>query len=267
MKIFSWNVNGIRAVHKKGLFLTFLEAHNPDILCLQETKAERGQIEIELPNYREYWNSAIKKGYSGTAIFSKQEPANIINGFPGDFAKKFTFADELKRDSAEEGRVITAEYAKFFIVTVYTPNAKDDLSRLALRYKHWDPAFLAYCKQLEKTKPVIFCGDLNVAHTELDLANPKPNRGKKGFTDEERAGFQAFIDAGFVDTFRLFTQGNGHYSWWSHFANSRARNVGWRIDYLMVSAALRNAVKSAQIHANILGSDHCPVSITLDSSF
>ena len=207
MKIYSWNVNGIRAVHKKGLFLAFLEAHEPDILCLQETKAERGQIEIELPDYREYWNSAVKKGYSGTAIFSKQEPLKIINGFPNDFAKRFSFADELKRDSAEEGRVITAEFARFFVVTVYTPNAKDDLSRLALRYKHWDPAFLAYCKQLEKTKPVIFCGDLNVAHTELDLANPKPNRGKKGFTDEERAGFQAFIDAGFVDTFRMFTPG------------------------------------------------------------
>jgi len=158
--------------------------------------------------------------------------------FPNDFAKRFTFADELKRDSAEEGRVITAEFAHFHMVTVYTPNAKDDLSRLPLRHKHWDPAFLAYCKQLEKSKPVIFCGDLNVAHTELDLANPKPNRGKKGFTDEERAGFQAFLDAGFVDTFRLFTQGNGHYSWWSHFANSRARNVGWRIDYLMVSSTL-----------------------------
>jgi exodeoxyribonuclease III len=267
MKIYSWNVNGIRAVHKKGLFLNFLEAYKPDVLCLQETKAERGQIEIELPNTFEYWNSAVKKGYSGTAIFSKQEPLKVINGFPSDFAKRFTFADELKRDSAEEGRLITAEFAKFFMVTVYTPNAKDDLSRLALRYKQWDPAFLAYCQQLEKNKPVIFCGDLNVAHTELDLANPKPNRGKKGFTDEERAGFQAFIDAGFVDTFRMFTQGNGHYSWWSHFANSRARNVGWRIDYLMVSAALRSAVKSAEIHASVMGSDHCPVSITLDSSF
>jgi exodeoxyribonuclease III len=265
MKIYSWNVNGIRAVHKKGLFLAFLKAHKPDILCLQETKAERGQIEIDLPDYHEYWNSAVKKGYSGTAIFSKHEPLKTINGFPSEFAKRFSFADELKRDSAEEGRVITAEFAKFFVVTVYTPNAKDDLSRLALRYKQWDPAFLAYCKQLEKTKPVIFCGDLNVAHTELDLANPKPNRGKKGFTDEERAGFQAFIDAGFVDTFRLFTQGNGHYSWWSHFANSRARNVGWRIDYVLVSGQLRGAVKSAQIHPSVMGSDHCPVSITLDA--
>ena len=147
---------------------------------------------------------------------------------------------------------------------MYTPNAKDDLSRLALRHKTWDPAFLAHCKLLEKKKPVIFCGDLNVAHTELDLANPKPNRGKKGFTDEEREGFQNFVDAGFVDSFRIFTQGNGHYSWWSHFANSRARNIGWRIDYVLVSAALKGKVKKARIHADVMGSDHCPVSIELD---
>jgi exodeoxyribonuclease-3 len=263
MKLYSWNVNGIRAVHRKGLFQSFLEKHQPDILCLQETKAERGQIEIDLPGYREYWNSAVKKGYSGTAIFSKQEPIAVINGYPTEFAQRFSFADELQRDSAEEGRVITAEFENFHVVTVYTPNAKDDLSRLDLRFKHWDPAFLAYCRQLETRKPVILCGDLNVAHTELDLANPKPNRGKKGFTDEERKGFQNMVDAGFVDTFRLFTQGNGHYSWWSHFANSRARNVGWRIDYVLVSAALRSSVKSAAIHPEIIGSDHCPVSVTL----
>ena len=263
MKIYSWNVNGIRAVHRKDLFQPFLRAHQPDILCLQETKAERGQIEIDLPDYREYWNSAIKKGYSGTAIFSKQEPLSVTNGFPTAFAQRFTFADELRRDSAEEGRVVTAEFPDFHVVTVYTPNAKDDLSRLALRHKHWDPAFLAYCRQLEETKPVIFCGDLNVAHTELDLANPKSNRGKKGFTDEEREGFQNFVDAGFVDTFRLFKQDGGHYSWWSNFANSRARNVGWRIDYVLVSAALRGRVRSADIHPDILGSDHCPVSVTL----
>lgn len=264
MKIYSWNVNGIRATLKKGTFQAFMSAHHPDIVCLQETKAERGQIEIELPGYHEYWNSAARKGYSGTAIFAKQEPLSVVNGFPDTFAKRFKFADELKRDSTEEGRVITAEFPKFFLVTVYTPNAKDDLSRLALRHEHWDPAFLAYCRQLEKKKPVVLCGDLNVAHTELDLANPKPNRGKKGFTDEERAGFQNMIDAGFIDTFRLFTQGNGHYTWWSHFANSRARNVGWRIDYFLVSAKLRAAVKAAKIHADVLGSDHCPVSVTLD---
>jgi exodeoxyribonuclease III len=263
MKLYSWNVNGIRAVHKKGLFLAFVNEHRPDILCLQETKAERGQIEIDLPGYCEFWNSATKKGYSGTAIFSRGEPLEVINGFPRAFARRYRFADELERDSAEEGRLITAEFESFYVITVYTPNAKDDLSRLRLRHEHWDPAFLAYCRQLEKKKPVIFCGDLNVAHTELDLANPKPNRGKKGFTKEEREGFQNFVDAGFIDTFRLFTQGNGHYSWWSNFSNARARNVGWRIDYFLVSAALRARVAAADIHAGVLGSDHCPVSLTL----
>ena len=263
MKIYSWNVNGIRAVLKKGVFAPFLATHQPDILCLQETKAERDQFEIELAGFHEVWNSASKKGYSGTAILSRTKPISVTNGFTKDIAKRFVFADELKRDSAEEGRVIAAEFKQFFLVTVYTPNAKDDLSRLRLRHQHWDPAFLAYLKQLEKRKPVIFCGDLNVAHTELDLANPKSNRGKKGFTDEERQGFQNLIDAGFIDTFRLYQQGNGHYSWWSHFANSRARNVGWRIDYVLVSGILRSRVLAADIHADVLGSDHCPVSVTL----
>ena len=191
-------------------------------------------------------------------------PIAVTNGFLKPATKKFKLVDSEGRDSADEGRVITAEFDNFYVVTVYTPNAKDDLSRVKLRHEHWDPAFLAYVKLLEKTKPVVFCGDLNVAHTELDLANPKPNRGKKGFTDEEREGFQNFVDAGFVDTFRLFTQGNGHYSWWSHFANSRARNVGWRIDYVLVSEALKKKVKEAKIHTEVMGSDHCPVSIKLD---
>jgi exodeoxyribonuclease III len=264
MKFYSWNVNGIRAVVKKGTFQAFVKEHKPDVLCLQETKAEQGQAEIDLAGYHEYWNSAVKKGYSGTAIFSKREPLDVIKGFPKEFAKKFSFADELKRDSADEGRVITAEFEKFYVVTVYTPNAKDDLSRLPLRHKHWDPAFLAYCKQLEKKKPVLFCGDLNVAHTELDLANPKPNRGKKGFTLEEREGFQNFLDAGFIDTFRMFTEGNGHYSWWSNFSNARSRNVGWRIDYWLVSEKLRKQVKKAEIHTDVMGSDHCPVSVTVN---
>lgn len=264
MKIYSWNVNGIRAVLKKGTFQEFVATHQPDVLCLQETKATRDQVEIEMSGYHEYWNSAVKKGYSGTAIFSRQEPLSVVNGYPHAFAKRYTFADELERDSAEEGRVITAEYPAFYVVTVYTPNAKDDLSRLALRHRHWDPAFLDYCVQLQKHKPVVFCGDLNVAHTELDLSNPKPNRGKKGFTDEEREGFQNFVDAGFVDTFRKFKQGNGYYTWWSHFANSRARNIGWRIDYVLVSSPLRDAVKAAAIHPDVMGSDHCPVSIDLD---
>jgi exodeoxyribonuclease-3 len=252
-------------VLKKGTFQSFLQQHDPDILCLQETKAERGQVEIDLPNYKEYWNSAVKKGYSGTAIFSKSAPLNVINGFPHEFTQRFKFADELERDSAEEGRVITAEYEKFFLVTVYTPNAKEDLSRLTLRHKHWDPAFLAYVRLLEKKKPVVFCGDLNVAHTELDLANPKANRGKKGFTDEEREGFQNMVDAGFIDTFRMFKQGNGYYTWWSHFANARSRNIGWRIDYFLVSSPLKAAVKAADIHPDILGSDHCPVSLRLET--
>lgn len=263
MKFYSWNVNGIRAVVKKGTFQAFVKEHKPDVLCLQETKAEQGQAEVDLAGYHEYWNSAVKKGYSGTAIFSKREPLDVIKGFPKEFAKKFSFADELKRDSADEGRVITAEFEKCYVVTVYTPNAKDDLSRLPLRHKHWDPAFLAYCKQLEKKKPVLFCGDLNVAHTELDLANPKPNRGKKGFTVEEREGFQNFLDAGFIDTFRMFTEGNGHYSWWSNFSNARSRNVGWRIDYWLVSEKLRKQVKKAEIHTDVMGSDHCPVSVTV----
>lgn len=263
MRIISWNVNGIRAVHKKDLFVPFVTEYKPDILCLQETKAEQHQSEVDLPDYDEYWNSATRKGYSGTAIFSKQKPISIVLGFPEHIEKKFKLADEYG-DPNTEGRVIAAEYKKFFVVTVYTPNAKDDLSRLPLRHKHWDPAFLMYMQELEKTKPVIFCGDLNVAHTADDLARPKENIGKKGFTDEERAGLQAFVDAGFVDTFRLFTKGNGHYSWWSHFANARGRNIGWRIDYIFVSKSLAKHVTAAQILPEVYGSDHCPVMIDID---
>jgi exodeoxyribonuclease-3 len=264
MKLYSWNVNGIRAVVRKELFVPFINQEQPDILCLQETKAQQGQAEIDLSGYEEYWNSAKKAGYSGTAIFSKIKPIAVTNGFPDDLAKKYTLVDSLDRDSSTEGRVLTAEFEKFYVVTVYTPNAKDDLSRIPLRHDHWDPAFLAYCKELEKKKPVIFCGDLNVAHTPDDLARPKPNEGKKGYTVEERQGFQNFLDAGFIDTFRLFTKGNGHYSWWTHWANARANNVGWRIDYILVSASLKNKIKAAKIHADVMGSDHCPVSITLD---
>jgi exodeoxyribonuclease-3 len=264
MRIYSWNVNGIRAVHKKGMFEPFVEKHRPDILCLQETKAQQGQSEVNLPDYEEYWNSAEKKGYSGTAIFTKVKPLAVINGLPLDIGKKYGLIADGYGDPNKEGRVIAAEYEKFYIVTVYTPNAKDDLSRVPLRHKQWDPAFLAYCKELEKKKPVIFCGDLNVAHTEDDLARPKPNIGKKGFTDEEREGFQNFLDNGFTDTFRMFTKGNGHYSWWTHWANARARNVGWRIDYFLVSDSLKGKIKSAKIHADVMGSDHCPVSIDLE---
>ncbi len=262
MKIVSWNVNGIRAVHKKGLFTEFVDKLNPDIICLQETKAEEHQSEVDLPEYKEYWNSAKKKGYSGTAIFTKEKPLSVTLNFPEDIAKKYKFEDKYG-DTLTEGRVITAEFSVFYLVTVYTPNAKDDLTRLPLRHKAWDQAFLEYVMKLEKTKPVIFCGDLNVAHTPDDLARPKENVGKKGFTDEEREGLQNFIDAGFFDTFRMFTKGNGHYTWWSHFANARERNIGWRIDYFFVSKKLKEKIKSTRIHPDILGSDHCPVSIEI----
>ena len=264
MKLVSWNVNGIRAVHKKGLFTQFVHDLKPDIICLQETKAEQHQSEVDLPDYTEYWHSAQKKGYSGTAIFTKDEPLSVRNGIPAEILVKYDMAGDEYGDPNTEGRVIAAEYENFFVATVYTPNSKDDLSRVPLRHTLWDPAFLAYMKLLESEKPVIFCGDLNVAHTPDDLANPKPNEGKKGFTKEEREGIDAMIKAGFVDTFRLFTQVSGHYSWWSHFGSARERNVGWRIDYFFVSADLAPLVSRAQIHPNIFGSDHCPVSIELD---
>ncbi len=261
--IISWNVNGIRAVHKKGLFLPFLAEHKPDILLLQETKALQSQSEVDLPEYMEYWNSAEKKGYSGTAIFTKEKPLSIVNGLPEKLAQKYGLDTDSYGDPNQEGRVIAAEFSDFYVISVYTPNAKDDLSRIPLRHKQWDPAFLEYMKQLEKKKPVIFGGDLNVAHTPEDLANPKQNEGKKGFTLEERSGIDAIAKAGFIDTFRMFTEGKGHYTWWSHFANSRARNVGWRIDYLFVSGALRSRVKSADILLAVMGSDHCPVRLVL----
>jgi len=264
MKIFSWNVNGIRAVVKKELFAPFIEKFDPDIICFQETKAKQGQAVIDLPQYEEYWHSADKLGYSGTAIFTKAKPISITNGFPPELVDDFRPMEDDYGDPETEGRLITAEYEDFFLVTVYTPNGKDDLSRIPLRENHWDPAFLSYCKYLEEIKPVIFCGDLNVAHTELDLARPKENDGKKGFTKEERGGFQSYVDAGFVDTFRLFHEGNGFYTWWSHFGGARERNVGWRIDYFLVSEKLKNKVKKADIHPEVYGSDHCPVSIEID---
>jgi exodeoxyribonuclease III len=264
LKLYSWNVNGIRAVARKELFQPFLDKEKPDILCLQEIKAKPEQIDIDIDGYDAFWYSADKPGYSGTALLSRVKPLQVINGFPKDIIKKYRVSGDTYGDPNLEGRVIAAEFDKFWVVTVYTPNAKDDLSRIPLRHEHWDPAFLAYCRQLEKSKPVVFCGDLNVAHTPDDLANDKANIGKKGFTDEERAGFQAFVDAGFVDTFRMFKQGKGYYTWWSHFAKARERNVGWRIDYVLVSASLKAKVKAANIHPETMGSDHCPVSVTLD---
>jgi exodeoxyribonuclease-3 len=260
----SWNINGIRAVHKKGLFVPFVKKYQPDILCLQETKAEQGQAEVDLPEYEEYWNSAEKKGYSGTAIFTKIKPKEVRLGLPDDLIKKYKLSSDDYGDPTTEGRVIAALFDDFWVLTVYTPNSKGDLSRLGLRHKQWDPAFLAYAKELEETAPVIFCGDLNVAHTEDDLANAKANEGEHGFTKEEREGVAAILKAGFVDTFRHFTpSGKGYYTWWTHWANARARNIGWRIDYFFVSKKLLPKLTKAEIHPEVMGSDHCPVSIEL----
>lgn len=264
MKLYSWNVNGIRAVITKGAFQKFLEEHDPDILCLQETKAERGQFEYDWPQYEEHFFSAVKKGYSGTAILSKQKAIRYQDGFPREIIEQFSVTGDTYGDPNAEGRIIAAEFDGFWVVTVYTPNSKGDLSRLSLRHEKWDKAFLAYMQQLEQHKPVFFCGDLNVAHAEIDLANPKPNIGKHGFTDEERAGFQAFLDAGFVDTFRAaFPEKTDAYTWWTHWANARARNIGWRIDYWVASKDIAGRVKNPQIHPDVMGSDHCPVSIEI----
>lgn len=261
MKVFSWNVNGIRAVIRKGDFDRFLEKYDPDILCLQETKANHDQVDIDFPQYEEYWCSAERKGYSGTAIFTKISPIEAIYGIPEHISKKYKLADDFG-DTTTEGRIITLEFEDFYVSSVYTPNAKDDLSRIPMRLE-WDPAYLEFVDFLQKKKPVIFCGDLNVAHTENDLARPKENKGNKGFTDEERMGVDNMLKKGFLDTFRLFNEGNGHYTWWSHWGAARERNVGWRIDYIMVSEILKPIIRKAQIHPEIMGSDHCPVSVEL----
>lgn len=261
MKLVSWNVNGIRAVINKGTFQQFVAEHQPDILCLQETKAKQGQAVIDLPDYHEYWNSADKAGYSGTAIFTKKEPLQVRYGFSDTINNNFNFVDTYG-DVSREGRVISAEFDAFWVVTVYTPNTKGDLTRLQLRHTVWDPAFLAHVKELEATKPVLFCGDLNVAHAEIDLANPKANVGKHGFTNEEREGFSNFLENGFIDTFRSFyPEKTDAYTWWTHWANARARNVGWRIDYWLASKSLQGALQKAAIHPEVMGSDHCPVSV------
>jgi exodeoxyribonuclease-3 len=249
VKLISWNVNGLRAALRKG-FLDYLAEEQPDILCLQETRCDPDAIEQLWPvAYTTYWNVAEKKGYAGTAIFTRTRPLNVTRGIN-------------RPEHDREGRVLTAEFPDFFLVNVYTPNAQRDLARLPYRQR-WDRAFLKYLKRLETTKPVIFCGDLNVAHTERDLANPKANVRNHGFTVEERAGFSAFIKAGFVDTFREFESSGGHYTWWSLMRNARARNVGWRIDYFLISAALRPRLKNAFIRTEVMGSDHCPVGIEL----
>ena len=248
MKLISWNVNGLRAIQKKG-FDEFVGNTKPDVLCLQETRCNEEQAELKLKGYRSFWSCALKAGYSGTAILSKTEPLSVSYGLG-------------TKTLDDEGRVITAEFATFFLVNVYTPNSQRELGRLPFRVK-WDKAFLKFITTLEKTKPVIFCGDINVAHQEIDLTHPKTNRGQHGFTDEERAGFQAVLNKGYLDTFRLFEPGPGHYSWWSQMPGVRARNVGWRIDYFVASKALEPVIQKAYILKDVMGSDHAPVGLEL----
>ncbi len=247
MKLISWNVNGIRACLRKN-FLDYLHDQSPDILCVQETKATESDVDVVWPNfYKTHWNSAQKKGYSGTVIFTKKPPIRVTKGIGKELHDK-------------EGRVVNAEFDDFFLLNVYVPNAQRELARLPYR-QLWDADFLAHLQKLELKKPVVFCGDLNVAHTEIDLANPKANKRNHGFTDEERAGFEAFVQAGFIDTFREFEKQGNHYTWWSPMSGARQRNVGWRIDYFMISKLMRPRLKNAFIHSHILGSDHCPVGI------
>lgn len=249
MKLISWNVNGLRACVEKG-FLSFFQEADADIFCIQESKLSDGQISLDLPGYYQYWNYAEKKGYSGTALFSKTEPLAVTTGIGIE-------------EHDKEGRVITAEYPAFYVVTVYTPNAQRELTRLAYRLT-WEEAFLAYLKKLEEKKPVIFCGDLNVAHKEIDLKNPKSNRKNAGFTDEERGCFTRLLESGFTDTFRYFyPELAGAYSWWSYMFKARERNAGWRIDYFVVSDCLKDRLQSAAIHSGVLGSDHCPVELVI----
>ncbi len=259
MKIFSWNVNGLRAVIRKGALQDFVNQYQPDILCLQETKAKQGQAEIDLPEYEEIWNSAERAGYSGTAIFTKVKPISIRTNLPTDVI----FADEFG-DPLNEGRVLTAEFENFYLVDVYTPNSKNALERLSLREKKWDPEFLKYLKTLEETKPVVVCGDFNAAHEEIDIARPKTNHHSAGFTDEERQGITNLLRAGLIDTFRFLHPDSVRYTWWSHWGQARANNVGWRIDYFFISKVLKKKLRSAEIYENVMGSDHCPISIDLE---
>lgn len=248
-KMISWNVNGLRACLGKG-FLEYLKETEADIFCIQESKLQEGQVDLELPGYHQYWNYAEKKGYSGTAMFTKEEPIAVTYGLGIE-------------EHDHEGRVITAEFPEYYVVTCYTPNSQDGLKRLDYRMQ-WEDAFRAYLKALETKKPVIFCGDLNVAHQEIDLKNPKTNRKNAGFSDEERAKFTELLEAGFVDTFRYFyPDQEGIYSWWSYRFSARAKNAGWRIDYFCVSESLKDRLVDAKIHTEVLGSDHCPVELDI----
>ena len=263
--LFSWNVNGLRAVIKKGALQDFISKQNPDVLCVQETKAKQGQAEIDLKEYQELWNSATRPGYSGTAIFTKEEPLSYFPGFSDDININYHWDDDPHGNPLSEGRVQTAEFPHFFLVNVYTPNSKHDLARLKLREKLWDPAFLKYLQDLEKKKPVVVCGDFNAAHTSIDLARPKDNEENAGYTKEERQGIENIINAGFIDTFRyLHPDERDRYTWWTWRAQARVRNIGWRIDYFFISKSLAKNLKSADIHEGIPGSDHCPVSIILE---
>ena len=249
MKFVSWNVNGIRACVQKG-FLDFFTEADADIFCIQESKMQEGQLELDLPGYHQYWNYAVKKGYSGTAIFTKEEPLSVSYGLGLE-------------EHDQEGRVITLEFPDFYMVTVYTPNSQDGLARLDYRMT-WEEEFLKYLKKLEEKKPVIFCGDLNVAHKEIDLKNPKTNRKNAGFTDEERACFGKVLESGFIDTFRYFYPDvEGRYSWWSYRFKAREKNAGWRIDYFITSPQLKDKLEGAEIHSEIMGSDHCPVELQI----
>ncbi|MCM3164014.1 exodeoxyribonuclease III [Metabacillus litoralis] len=250
MKLVSWNVNGIRACVKKG-FLDYFNEVNADIFCIQETKMQEGQLSLELEGYHQYWNFAKRKGYSGTAVFTKQKPLSVSYGV-GDLNEE------------PEGRIITLEFEQYFLITMYTPNSKRDLARLDERLQ-WEEDIREYITTLEKNKPVILCGDLNVAHQEIDLKNPKSNKGNSGFTDEEREKMSLLLNEGFVDSFRyLYPERKDVYSWWSYMSRVRERNIGWRIDYFIVSKALTNRLVDSQIHCDILGSDHCPVLIEMD---
>ena len=265
MKIYSWNVNGLRAVINKGAFEEFMKTAQPDILCIQETKAKQGQAEIDLPGYEELWNSAERPGYSGTAIFTKIKPLSVFYGFDDNINSGYNWDEDQHGSALTEGRVVTAEFAEFYLVNVYTPNSKHELTRLKLREMLWDPAFLRFIKGLEKHKPVIVCGDFNAAHTAIDLARPADNEGNAGYTIEERRGIDNIINAGFVDTFReLHPNETGRYTWWTFRAGARIRNIGWRIDYFFISKSLLGNLKSAEIYEQILGSDHCPISIEME---
>lgn len=264
LKIISWNVNGIRSAIKKG-FLEFIENEKPDMICLQETKANRDQVEIDLPDYEEYWNSSSeRKGYAGTAIFSRTPAIREIEDIRINGEKPDGFQDKFG-NANNEGRVITLEFDKFFLTNVYTPNSKRDLERLDYRHNLWDPFFLKHIQELEEKKPVIFCGDMNVAHKPIDLARPKGNENTHGFTKEEREGFDNIVNSGFIDTLRMIHgEKEGLYTWWSPFAKARERNVGWRIDYFCISESIKNWVKDAYIMPEVMGSDHCPIGIEIE---